>query len=72
MKFIKLHLKENKKNKIVDNYEMHINANKIYAICRKTFTDGNRITEIAMQNADEVIRVTETPKEIIELMECVN
>ena len=68
MIFIKLTYPEDKKSKSVKKREVYISADKIRFMQRKAVAHGNAQTEIWFDSKDS-ITVTETPEEIVSLIE---
>lgn len=68
MLFIKLTYPEDKKSKSVKKREVYISADKIRFMKRKAVAHGNTQTEIWFDSKDS-ITVTETPEEIVSLIE---
>ena len=68
MLFIKLTCPEDKKSKSAKKREVYISADKIRFMKRKAVAHGNTQTEIWFDSKDS-ITVTETPEEIVSLIE---
>lgn len=68
MVFIKLTCPEDKKSKSAKKREVYISADKIRFMQRKAVSRGNAQTEIWFDSKDS-ITVTETPEEIVSLIE---
>lgn len=68
MLFIKLTCPEDKKSKSAKKREVYISADKIRFMQKKTVARGNAQTEIWFDSKDS-ITVTETPEEIVSLIE---
>lgn len=68
MLFIKLTCPEDKKSKSAKKREVYISADKIRFMQRKAVARGNAQTEIWFDSKDS-ITVTETPEEIVSLIE---
>lgn len=68
MLFIKLTCPEDKKSKSAKKREVYISADKIRFMQKKAVVRGNAQTEIWFDSKDS-ITVTETPEEIVSLIE---
>lgn len=68
MLFIKLTCPEDKKSKSAKKREVYISADKIRFMQREAVSRGNAQTEIWFDSKDS-ITVTETPEEIVSLIE---
>ena len=68
MLFIKLTCPEDKKSKSAKKREVYISADKIRFMQKKAVACGNAQTEIWFDSKDS-ITVTETPEEIVSLIE---
>lgn len=67
--FLELTVRDNKKNKSIDNRKIYINANSINYMVRRSFPDNVHFTELFLTTRMESIVVLESQHEIMKIVE---
>ena len=65
--FLELTVRDNKKNKSIDNRKIYVDVNAIDFMVRRTCPDNVHFTELFLTNRQEPLIVLESPQQIVEM-----
>ena len=65
--FLELTVRDNKKNKSIDNRKIYVDVNAIDFMVRRTYPDNVHFTELFLMHRQEPLIVLESPQQIVNM-----